>query len=77
MKAIAPLKEGGVERLKKVLEIAGGNLAGATRVGTLHDLRFVFLDNDTRVLFCTAYDGDWDPWMKHSLKVCDKTIRYY
>ena len=63
MKAIAPLKEGGAERLKKVLEIAGGNLAGATRVGTLHDLRFVFLDNDTRVLFCTAYDGDWDPYI--------------
>ncbi len=60
---IAPLKEGGAERLKKVLEIAGGNLAGATRVGTLHDLRFVFLDNDTRVLFCTAYDGDWNPYI--------------
>ena len=60
---IAPLKEGGAERLKKVLEIAGGNLAGATRVGTLHDLRFVFLDNDTKVLFCTAYDGDWDPYI--------------
>src|SRR5690606_40665376 len=54
---IAPLKEGGAERLKEILKIAGGNLAGATRVGTLHDLRFVFLDNDTRVLFCTAYDG--------------------
>ena len=63
MKVIAPLNEGGAERLKKVLEIAGGNLAGATRVGTLHDLRFVFLDNDTRVLFCTAYDGDWDPYI--------------
>ena len=38
-------------------------MARATRVGTLHDLRFVFLDNDTRVLFCTAYDGDWDPYI--------------
>ena len=60
---IAPLKEGGAERLKEILRIAGGNLKGATRVGTLHDLRFVFLDNDTRVLFCTAYDGDWDPYI--------------
>lgn len=60
---IAPLKEGGAERLKEILKIAGGNLKGATRVGTLHDLRFVFLDNDTRVLFCTAYDGDWDPYI--------------
>lgn len=60
---IAPLKEGGAERLKEILRIAGGNLKGATRVGTLHDLRFVFLDNDTRVLFCMAYDGDWDPYI--------------
>ena len=60
---IAPLKDGGAERLKKILEIAGGNLEGATRVGTLHDLRFVIIDNDSRVLFCTAYDGDWDPYI--------------
>ena len=60
---IAPLKEGGAERLKEILKIAGGNLKGATRVGTLHALRFVFLDDDTRVLFCTAYDGDWDPYI--------------
>ena len=60
---IAPLKEGGAERLKEILKIAGGNLKGATRVGTLHDLRFVFLGDDTRVLFCTAYDGDWDPYI--------------
>jgi len=60
---IAPLKEGGAERLKEILKIAGGNLKGATRVGTLHDLRFVFIDDDTRVLFCTAYDGDWDPYI--------------
>ena len=60
---IAPLKEGGAERLKEILKIADGNLKGATRVGTLHDLRFAFLDNDTRVLFCTAYDGDWDPYI--------------
>ena len=60
---IAPLKEGGAELLKEILKIAGGNLKGATRVGTLHDLRFVFLDDDTRVLFCTAYDGDWDPYI--------------
>lgn len=60
---VAPLKEGGADRLKEILKIAGGNLKGATRVGTLHDLRFAFLDNDTRVLFCTAYDGDWDPYI--------------
>jgi len=26
-------------------------------------MRFVFLDNDTRLLFATAYDGDWDSYI--------------
>ena len=33
------------------------------KVGTVHDMRFVFLDNDTKLLFATAYDGDWDPYI--------------
>ena len=33
------------------------------RVGTLHNLRFVFLENDTKMLFATAYDGDWDDYI--------------
>ncbi|MER5217665.1 hypothetical protein ABT063_45935 [Streptomyces sp. NPDC002838] len=24
-------------------------------------MRFVFLDNDTKLLFATAFDGEWDP----------------
>ena len=60
---IAPLAEGGAARMKRILEITKGDLAGATNVGTLHDLRIVFLDNDTKLLFCTAYDGDWDAYI--------------
>ena len=26
-------------------------------------MRFAFLDNDTRMLFATAYDGDWDAYI--------------
>ena len=26
-------------------------------------MRFVFFDNDTRMLFATAYDGDWDTYI--------------
>jgi hypothetical protein len=26
-------------------------------------MRFVFLDNDTKLLFATAYDGEWDPYI--------------
>ena len=32
-------------------------------VGTVHDMRFVFLDNDTKLLFATAYDGEWDAYI--------------
>ncbi|KAH2775410.1 hypothetical protein KXW38_002377, partial [Aspergillus fumigatus] len=33
------------------------------RVSTLHNMRFVVFDDDTRVLFATAYDGDWDTYI--------------
>lgn len=55
--AIMPLKSGGAERLRKFFKLVDGNLSGAGRVGTLHNMRFVFLDNDTKLLFATAYDG--------------------
>ena len=46
---IVPLVPGGAKRLRAFLRLLGGNLSpGATTVGTLHDMRFVFLDNDTR-----------------------------
>lgn len=61
---IVPLAPGGAKRLRAFLKLLGGNLAGADRVGTVHDMRFVFLDNDTRMLFATAYDGDsWDAYI--------------
>jgi hypothetical protein len=27
-------------------------------------MRFVFLDNDTKFLFATAYDDQWDPYIE-------------
>ena len=61
---IVPLAPGGAERLRAFLRLLGGNLAGADKVGTVHDMRFVFLDNDTRMLFATAYDGgSWDSYI--------------
>jgi hypothetical protein len=61
--AIMPLKSGGAEKLRKFFKLVGGNLAGAGQVGTLHNMRFVFLDGDTKLLFATAYDGEWDPYI--------------
>ena len=60
---IVPFAPGGAERLRAFLRLFGGNLAGADDVGTVHDVRFVFLDNDTKMLFATAYDGDWDAYI--------------
>ena len=61
--AIAPLKPGGAERLRRIFELTNGNMDGAQRVSTLHDMRFVFFDDDTRILFATTYDGDWDTYI--------------
>ena len=54
---------GGAKRLRALLNVLGGNFQGADKVGTLHDMRFVFIDNDTRLLFATTYDGDWDTYI--------------
>ena len=63
--AILPLKPGAAKRMRAFLDTLHGNIGnrGVDRVGTVHDMRFVFLDNDTKLLFCTAYDGDWDPYI--------------
>ena len=60
---IVPFAPGGAQRLRAFLRLFGGNLAGADDVGSVHDMRFVFLDNDTRMLFATAYDGGWDAYI--------------
>ncbi|MFF4840353.1 hypothetical protein ACFY2G_09865 [Streptomyces collinus] len=60
---IAPFVEGGAERLRAFLQLRDGNFDDTDRVGTVHDMRFVFLDNDTKLLFCTAYDDEWDPYI--------------
>ena len=57
-----PIAPGGAKRLKAVLD-GGVNVQAPDRVGTVHDMRYVFLDNDTKLLFVTTYDGDWDPYI--------------
>ena len=61
---IAPFAPGGARRLRAVLRLLNGNFSGGKKVGTLHNMRFVFLDNDTKFLFATAYDGEWDPYIE-------------
>lgn len=61
---IAPFARGGAGRLRALLQLRNGNFDDTDRVGTVHDMRFVFLDNDTKLLFATAYDGDWDVYIE-------------
>ena len=64
---IMNLKPGGAERLRKKLasdsRFGNQNQIFADRVGTLHDMRFTVFDNDTRLLFASTFDGDWDAYI--------------
>ena len=63
---LVPLAPGGARRLRGFLGALHGSIGNelVDKVGTVHDMRFVFLDNDTKLLFCTAYDGDWDAYIE-------------
>jgi len=61
---IPPFAEGEANRLRGLLKMVDGTLQGADKVGTVRDMRFVFLDNDTKLLFATAYDGEWDAYIE-------------
>lgn len=61
---VAPLRTDGANRLRSMFQNENGHFGSAANlVGTLHDMRWVILDNDTRLLFCTTYDGDWDVYI--------------
>ena len=61
---IAPLKPGGADRLRALFtDRLQGRFDLADKVGTVHDMRFVFIENDTKLLFATAYDKDWDTYI--------------
>ncbi|WP_160109350.1 hypothetical protein [Pseudomonas izuensis] len=62
---ICKLKPGGAERMRKLLAdgFTGERQKNTDRIGTVHDLRFVIFDNDTRVIFASTFDGTWDTYM--------------
>jgi hypothetical protein len=63
LSVIVPLKEGGAARLRTIFAGAGGRFASTSKVGSVHDMRFVFFENDTKLLFASAYDGDWESYI--------------
>jgi hypothetical protein len=62
---ICALEPGGAERMRKLLAggFTGDRQKNTDRIGTVHDLRFVIFDNDTRVIFASTFDGDWESYI--------------
>ena len=59
---LAPFKPGGAERARALVNQAPAQ-TGAALIPTLHTIRVGAIDNDTRMLFATVYDGDWDQYI--------------
>ena len=62
---ICKLKPGGAERMRKLLDggFTGERQKNTDRIATVHDLRFVIFDNDTRVIFASTFDGTWESYI--------------
>jgi hypothetical protein len=62
---ICALKPGGAERMRKLLAggFTGERQKNTDRIATVHDLRFVIFDDDTRVIFASTFDGDWESYI--------------
>ncbi len=59
-----PLKPGGADRMRERMKTyMSGHSQFLDQVGTVHDLRWVIFDNDTRVLFASTFDGGWDAYI--------------
>lgn len=62
---ISKLKPGGAKRMRELLAggFTGDRQENTDRIATVHDLRFVIFDNDTRVIFASTFDGDWESYI--------------
>src|SRR4051812_45654640 len=61
---LAPVLPGGAAKFRANLGTAQGQAAYYEGLlGTVHDLRIVFINNDTQVLFAATYDGDLLPYV--------------
>ncbi len=61
---LCTFKPGGADQLRGSLQQHRAEIPNAAnQVGTLHDMRWLIFDDDKRLFFCTAYDGDWDAYI--------------
>jgi len=62
--AMAPIKAGALDSLRKALAIVGAaNPSPIEKVETVHFARWVIFDNGTRLLFAVDFDGPWDEYI--------------
>ncbi|HWM26177.1 MAG TPA: hypothetical protein VNP98_15280 [Chthoniobacterales bacterium] len=62
---IAPLKEGGAARLRQVLGSLQVNPESPIKqIDTIHFARWVIIDNDTRLLFTSNFDGSLEAYLR-------------
>jgi hypothetical protein len=64
---IADVLPGHEQTLRELLESDQGNpqgVAALREIGTLHEFRWVLLDNDRRLLFASAFDGTWEKYIQ-------------
>ena len=63
--AISKIKDGHAADLRATLQrlsdAGGGAISG---LGTIHMVRWVIFDNETRLLFATNFDGDVEDYMR-------------
>ena len=70
------VKPGHAEQLKEACRkfVGGGartNVENVLKVG-IHDQSITLFDNDTRLLFATTFDTDWDPYIEDSVNLVGK-----
>ena len=73
------VRPGHEEQLRELLENSGRRSDEerqviGLKIGTLHEMRWALFDDDTRMLFCTSYDGEWDPYIDDFARVAQGTF---
>ncbi|MGQ0776948.1 MAG: hypothetical protein ACT4NY_21440 [Pseudonocardiales bacterium] len=68
------VKPGHEQQLRELLETFGRRSdeerqVTGLKIGTLHEMRWALFDDDKRLMFCTSYDGEWDPYIDDFARV--------
>jgi hypothetical protein len=67
---ITPIKAGHLEQLRAVLADLSrpGEDSPIAKISTIHFARWVIIDDGTRLLFTTNFDGSWDDYLDEFIR---------